>query len=356
MRREQNQPLTEPRPQGAVAGAAVVKLSVALALALAVAQTAAAQVIRARPGRNYDTPLVSGTFDVRVYVDGEVDLVIRGGDIGSEVFSGRPIRDAGSEYSSPLPRIEFTRFDVQRVDGRGKVELLEEPSRRNGYTARIRVEDRSGGEDRYHVRITWEVPQSFTQRANPSNPRFETYRGRRGVYSLPGDRLYAGGSSGFDNALEGRFEFRGRVDDEAIFYIRRDQATAEAVRGRRVDAERVQFSQPLPDRALRAFQIRKREGRGNVELLEEPTRENGWTAVVRINRRRPRRRPVSVRASVAAVDSAASARRGRQQCCTCDRGAPPCRRRAASRYRGSRDPRASRCRHARVNDRDFGFR
>ena len=259
-----------------------VAVNLSLALLVALVVPAPAQVIRARPARSYDTPMVSGTFDVNVYVDGEVDLIIRGGEIGSEVFSGRPIRDAGSQYSSPLPRTEFSRFDVQRIDGRGKVELLEEPSRRNGYSARIRVEDRSGGEDRYHVRITWEVPQSFSQRANPSSRRFETYRGRRGSYSLPGDRLSTSGSSGFDNALDGRFEFRGRVDDEAIFYIRRDQATVEAVRGRRVEAERVQFSQPLPDRALRAFQMRKREGRGNVELLEEPTRENGWTAVVRI--------------------------------------------------------------------------
>jgi|SRR5688572_4474950 len=260
-----------------------VGVNLCLALLLVSVVPAPAQVIRARPARSYDTPMVSGTFDVRVYVDGEVDLIIRGGEIGSEVFSGRPIRDAGSQYSSPLPRTEFSRFDVQRVDGRGKVELLEEPSRRNGYTARIRVEDRSGGEDRYHVRITWEVPQSFTQRSNPANRRFDTYRGRRGSYSLPGDRLNPSiASSEFNNALEGRFEFRGRVDDEAIFYIRRDQATAEAVRGRRVEAERVQFSQPLPDRTLRAFQMRKREGRGSVELLEEPTRENGWTAVVRI--------------------------------------------------------------------------
>jgi hypothetical protein len=260
-----------------------------LVLLAAVAQTvfvsiSEAQTIRARQGRDLDSRTISGTFDVRVYVDGQVDLKVRGAEIDSEVFTGRPIRDAGSEYSAPMPRTEFTRFQVDRVDGRGRVELLEEPSRRNGYTARIRVEDSKGGEDRYHIRISWETNQSFPQRANPRDPRFSTYRPRRGFYSLPGARLSSNANypSGYDNALDGRLEFRGRVDDEVILYVRRDEISSETIRGRNVQVESFRFSQPLPDRVLRGFSMNQRDGRGAVELLEEPSRENGWTAVIRI--------------------------------------------------------------------------
>jgi hypothetical protein len=261
-----------------------VLVSLAVVQIGVLAPVAGAQTIRARQGRSLDNRTIAGTFDVRVYVDGQVDLKVRGAEVDSEVFTGRPIRDAGSEYSSPMPRTEFTRFQVDRVDGRGRVELIEEPSRRNGYTARIRVEDNKGGEDRYHIRISWETNQSFTQRSDPRDSRFSTYRPRRGFYSLPGNRLSssANSPSAYDNSLDGRFEFRGRVDDEVILYIRRDNITAETIRGRNVQVESFRFSQPLPDRALRGFTMNQRDGRGAVEVLEEPVRENGWTAVIRI--------------------------------------------------------------------------
>jgi hypothetical protein len=257
-----------------------------LAGGLILSQILAAQgVIRARQGSGgAGLRASSGTFDIRVYVDGEVDLLVRGDQIGSEVFTGRPIRDAGSEFSRPLPRTELTRIEIEKRDGRGKVEMLEEPSRRNGYTARIRVEDRDGGEDRYHVRISWEGQESFTDRSRPNQPRFSIYRPRRGVYALPGTPLHSSNNNPqfYDNAIEGGFEFRGRVDGEVIFYIRGDRITAEVVQGQPVAVERFRFSQPLPDRALRGFNLSKRDGRANVELLEEPSRENGWTSVIRI--------------------------------------------------------------------------
>jgi hypothetical protein len=251
---------------------------------LILAQALTAQsTIRARQGAGgAGLRASSGTFDVRVYVDGEVDLLVRGEDIASEVFTGRPIRDAGSEFSRPLPRAELTRIEVEKKDGRGKVELLEEPSRRNGYAARIRIEDRQGGEDRYHVRIYWEGQESFTSRTNPRERRFSIYRPRRGNYPLPGTLLSGGGGGAYDNAIEGGFEFRGRVDGEVILYIRGDRLHAEVMQGRPVSVERLRFSQPLPDRVLRGFDLRKRSGRADIELLEEPSRENGWTSVIRI--------------------------------------------------------------------------
>ena len=264
-----------------------MKRITALFLFAALATASHAQVIRARPSRGLDARVTSGVFEIRVYVDGEADLLIREGEIGSEVFSGRPIRDAGSEYSQPLPRGEFTRFDVQRVDGRGRVELLEEPQRRNGFTARIRVEDRPGGEDRYHIRIQWEAARQglAAARNDPRDRRFGNYRPRRGHYSKPGQRLYSGDNnpSAYDNRLEGRLQFFGRVDGEVILYIRGDSITTEILGGRPVQVERFRFSQPIPNRDLRGFNLNQRDGRGPVDLLEEPSRENGWTAVIRID-------------------------------------------------------------------------
>ncbi|HEU0004492.1 MAG TPA: hypothetical protein VFS12_00760, partial [Terriglobia bacterium] len=56
--------------------------------------------------------------------------------------------------SSSLPRNEV-RVDVRKRDGRGKVRVVESPSRRNDYTAIIEIEDDTGGADNYEIEVEW---------------------------------------------------------------------------------------------------------------------------------------------------------------------------------------------------------
>ena len=105
---------------------------------------------------NYKPGSKQGRFDLRLVVDGEAIFSINRETVRYQVIGGRSPEDDGSEYSHPIPKKGFRKFRVQKKDGRGKVTLLEGPSPRNDFTAKLRISDRKGGDDRYHVRIEWE--------------------------------------------------------------------------------------------------------------------------------------------------------------------------------------------------------
>jgi hypothetical protein len=105
--------------------------------------------------RDYDPDAPTGRFDVRLQVDGVVEVYVQHDRIGWRVVSGRPPSDRGSEYTQPIPRATFRGFRLEQKDGRGEVRLVEKPSAANGWTAVIRVLDPKGGSDRYHFRLEW---------------------------------------------------------------------------------------------------------------------------------------------------------------------------------------------------------
>ena len=107
-------------------------------------------------GGAYDENSKKGQLDLRLHVDGDVDVFVRAASIGYRAVSGQPPRNDGSEYTQPLPRATFRQFKLEKKDGRGKITLVEPPSADNGYTAKVRISDPKGGEDRYHARLIWE--------------------------------------------------------------------------------------------------------------------------------------------------------------------------------------------------------
>ena len=105
----------------------------------------------------------------------------------------------------------------------------------------------------------------------------EMLRAVQGPPPLPGQRLSSNENDPRRyniNNRSGNFEFRGRIDGDAV--------AVEAIQGGPVRVERFQFSQPIPSQPLTGFQLRKRDGRGLVELLEQPSPDNGFTAVIRV--------------------------------------------------------------------------
>jgi hypothetical protein len=96
-----------------------------------------------------------GRLDLRLVVDGQIEVVIQGEHICYQVNSGRPPLDDGTEMTQPFPMISLKSFNFAKKDGRGSVQLLEKPSSANNYIVRIQIDDPKGGEDRYHLRLTW---------------------------------------------------------------------------------------------------------------------------------------------------------------------------------------------------------
>ena len=50
---------------------------------------------------------------------------------------------------------------VQRLEGRGDVLVIEQPTSRNNYTATLRIRDPRGGAARYRIVAYWEPPVRY---------------------------------------------------------------------------------------------------------------------------------------------------------------------------------------------------
>ena len=276
-----------------------------------------ASEFRPKRSSDYDPNSRRGQFDLRFYVDLTMDLYVQG-DTVHYTFEGQRPRDDGSEYSQPIPRAVFSRFDLEQKDGRGEIVLLEKPTPQNNYTAKLRITDSSGGEDRYHARLSWEwtaaaaggasTPPGSASTAAASNTSAPvgsaTAPGDSQIFSkhigdilsgtagtpasnapLPGVELFSNDNNpnAYDQGSEGLFEFRGRVDGDVVFRIRGDRVFAEAESGGPVEVERFAFSQPLPASTAADVSVEQHDGRGKVVLLERPGPENGFTAAVRVS-------------------------------------------------------------------------
>jgi hypothetical protein len=111
---------------------------------------------RVRRVQRNDLPLGVGQCEIRLQVDNEVEVQVRRDRVFIHTIAGREGRDDGSECNAPLPeRPQGFAFDV--AERRNEIVLLSEPSRRNDYSAIVRIRDSSGGEGRYRFRLSWRL-------------------------------------------------------------------------------------------------------------------------------------------------------------------------------------------------------
>ncbi len=101
--------------------------------------------------RNYGGP---GSLSWRGRVDDVTVLEIRDRSVSDRVISGRPAENVRSSFNGSLPNREVT-VSVEKRRGRGEVRVVEQPSRRNNYTAVIHIRDSSGGADDYEIEVRW---------------------------------------------------------------------------------------------------------------------------------------------------------------------------------------------------------
>jgi hypothetical protein len=96
----------------------------------------------------------SGRLHWRGTVDDNVQLVIRDGYVDVRTIGGTEYNDANYNFTSPLPRRRTT-VRVNKLNGRGTVRVLQQPSRENDFTAVIEIKDSSGGARQYEIEVLW---------------------------------------------------------------------------------------------------------------------------------------------------------------------------------------------------------
>ena len=222
-------------------------------------------------------------------VDREMRIAMRGRDVWTrdtdrDSRDSRDSRDDGRYRQGGRTRVEseLPRYDgyvrVQTLDGRGDVDVVQQPSARNDYTAIVRVRDRSGGSDRYRINAYWESSYrsggGWPRSGDSQRPRVE-----------PRDRSGDGSDDGWGSG--GRYgrtvlHWTGGVDSEVEIRLqgqRIDYRTLSGAGTRSVRSDVI--GDGLPRRDVQLL-IDQKQGRGSVVVVEQPSARNGYTAVLRV--------------------------------------------------------------------------
>jgi hypothetical protein len=102
-----------------------------------------------------DVPLGQGQCDIRLQIDGEAEVSLEGGTVHIRTISGRDGYDDGSVCNLPVPRGRLEDFQFEVREKRNEIQLLAEPSARSGFRTVVAIRDSSGGQGRYHFRVSW---------------------------------------------------------------------------------------------------------------------------------------------------------------------------------------------------------
>jgi len=90
-----------------------------------------------------------------------------------------------------------------------------------------------------------------------------------------------GGQFPDSGARSGRMTWRGRVDDDVRIRIRGGSADVETIGGTEYSDSQPNFFNSLPNRRV-TVRLTAKRGRGEIFIEQQPSRENDFTAIVRI--------------------------------------------------------------------------
>ncbi|HQU81728.1 MAG TPA: hypothetical protein PKY59_01300 [Pyrinomonadaceae bacterium] len=88
-------------------------------------------------------------------VDDTIQVRIRNRNVRTQHISGREYFDSSYNFDGRAGR-QGSRARVDKRDGRGRVQIIEQPSRRNNWTTVIQISDTKGGPDRYRFTVYWD--------------------------------------------------------------------------------------------------------------------------------------------------------------------------------------------------------
>src|SRR5215211_7054526 len=150
------------------------------------------------------------------------------------------------------------------------------------------VVDRRRNQD---LRDAFDVLQNLARSIERSNvQRTNWYNIQRSLndisrelnYNSPGGGGGGGGADQYpDTGRGGRMTWRGRVDDDVRIRIRGGSADVETIGGTPYSDSQSNFFNSLPSRRV-TVRLTEKRGRGEIFIEQQPSRENDFTAVVRI--------------------------------------------------------------------------
>lgn len=109
-----------------------------------------------RSGRADRDPAVGakGRMRWRGAVDDEIQIFVQSSEATAHVITGNSLGQGTSTFTSGLPRRSVTVI-LANTKGRGQVEIIQQPSPDNDFTAVVRIRDPKGGSSNYEFEIVW---------------------------------------------------------------------------------------------------------------------------------------------------------------------------------------------------------
>jgi hypothetical protein len=88
-------------------------------------------------------------------VDGRARIALEGSRAVTQTLSGAPVLNERADFQRALPARDNPNATIRRLRGRGRVEIVEYPSSRNGYRLVFEIDDSGGGAADYQVEVGW---------------------------------------------------------------------------------------------------------------------------------------------------------------------------------------------------------
>lgn len=187
----------------------------------------------------------TGTVSWSGSVDDRTNITIQGDQITEQIVSGNGSYTNNKSINGVLPRAAAM-VTVYKQGGRGDATVIQQPNRNNNYTAIIQVADTKRGADNYNLQISWQATE----------PLEEAYQ-------------------------SGRVSWKGRVDQTANIVISGNTVQTQDASGSGVFVTSSNITGYLARRPG-TVSVNKQKGRGSVIVLQQPTAENGYVAIVQI--------------------------------------------------------------------------
>jgi hypothetical protein len=211
-------------------------------------------------------------------VDREVQVVMRGSNVWTNNVGQTERPRARTRSYNRLPSVNG-QVAVQLLGGRGRVDVIQQPSRQNDYTTIVRIRDDRSGSDNYRLAAYWQGYANGDVYGRPGDNRGrDVYRDRddrkdRNDRNDNGrrDRGSSAEALHWSGSVDGDLEIRiqnGRVDYRNLSGAQPTNVRSNVGSGRALENGNL------------AVQIN--QGRGDVTVVQQPQQWNGYTTIIRV--------------------------------------------------------------------------
>ena len=223
-------------------------------------------------------------FEWRGAVDREVQIVMRGNRVWTNNVGRTEPNNERSRMMSSLPR-QDGEVVVRMEDGRGDVDVIQQPTAGNGYTTIVRVRDPRGGSDTYRLAAYWRDVSYGDIYRNGRSRAAERNNGQRGdeMSNRRRDREDDWDRNGTNNTgRQSLMRWSGNVDDELEIRLQNGRVEYRTLSGAQPTSIRVNAGNTTIPRSNANVQVALNSGRGQVNVVQAPSQWNGYTTVLRV--------------------------------------------------------------------------